>query len=90
MSYGARELAKDLRDLLARPVRNEQDLKAWYAAARLVQERIRSVPKLANEIPESVWHFLIDADTRLKDSRYKELQKQQIWSVIAHLEQGIL
>jgi hypothetical protein len=65
----AAEVSAELRELL----RLEDDglaLDDWYARARTFQETLGVF-----ELPESIVHFLIDADVRRKDPRYREMQR---------------
>jgi hypothetical protein len=66
----AAEVDAELRELL-RFEDGGLALDDWYARARVFQEKTLGV----FELPESIVHFLIDADVRRKDPRYREMQR---------------
>jgi hypothetical protein len=39
-------------------------------------------------VPEHVWHYLSDADIRLKDEGYAKVQREGIVEIIAELKSG--
>jgi len=41
-------------------------------------------------LPEAVWHYLIDADIRLKDPRYARMQNEAMWGVLDEMKRGVL
>ena len=45
--------------------------------------------ELANVVPETVWHFLSDADIRFKDSRYAIAQLSALASTLARWEREL-
>ena len=45
---------------------------------------------LANEVPEFLWHYLSDADTRLKSKEYADVQNAMIDKCINFLRAGII
>lgn len=86
MSYSHKELANDLRRLAVRVVRNPDDLKDWYAEAQVVQGKLMGDASVTMGMSDFVWHYLSDADIRLKDSRYAQDQNARLAEVIAELE----
>lgn len=54
--------------LLLRDVRTALELGAWEREAIEMWLVIRDFPLATAEIPESLWHFLSDADVRFKES----------------------
>jgi hypothetical protein len=86
MSYSRKELASDLRGLAAWPVRSRADLDGWYAQAKVVTDKLMTGPRVLEGMSHFVWHYLVDADIRLKDPRYAEDQNARLAEVIAELE----
>lgn len=64
------------------PVTREQ-LRDWELEAISLMKRIGMHPALSDRTPEIVWHYLIDADIRMKDPRCREMQEQQIDAYLA-------
>jgi predicted Zn-dependent peptidase len=64
---------KQLADALTRLVKfvpsTKDELDQWYAQARSLEEG-----DLLRGVPHFLRHYLIDADTRMKDEAYAELQ----------------
>ena len=75
MSYSKNDLIRDISRLMSQEPVNKPQLKQWYVEAKHVQQMICSEPELANVVPEIVWHYLIDADIRLKDLDYAAEQR---------------
>lgn len=84
------KLAKELCQLVERPVTNKVELAAWEDDSWNLQDRIRKDAELADVVPHAVWHYLADADIRLKDPRYREMQDKEIKEIIALLSKGQL
>ena len=70
------------------PVSNQAQLDEWYAAARRLKEWISAHPELSDAVPHFVWHFLSDADIRLKDPLYAADQTRQVMDIVHALERG--
>ncbi len=66
----------------AEPTERAQ-LHSWYERAHLVSEHIQTNPELCSVVPELVWHYLSDADIRLKDKRYAKVQREALAEWIA-------
>jgi hypothetical protein len=49
-------------------------LDDWYSSARAFQEKTLGVV----DLPEGIVHYLIDADIRRKDARYREVQRDVV------------
>lgn len=60
-------------------------LPDWYADAIALSQRLQME---AAELPEDVWHWLSDADTRRKDTTFAAEQNRRILEVVATLEHG--
>ncbi|MBZ4422304.1 hypothetical protein K8638_38310 [Myxococcus sp. RHST-1-4] len=71
------------------PARTKAELKAWYAEAREVQERILASEEL-HTIPHSLWHFFSDADVRARSPEDREGQFEQVRQHIAVLATGAI
>ncbi|MEN8159237.1 MAG: hypothetical protein ABFS41_04090 [Myxococcota bacterium] len=83
-----RQLAGDLSELAAMPVRDEDQLEAWYAAARRIEEGIRTDPVLSDAVPHFIWHYLADADIRRGEPVYYAEQTQQLMGLLEWLHRG--
>jgi len=81
-----RELRGLLSGLLDKDVSTGDRLRDWYVDARHVQDALISVDGLGPFVPELVWHYLVDADIRAKDSAYREQQEALLRSFVALLE----
>ncbi len=78
-------LGKRLRDLLETPVRDKAELEAWYQRARTLEAWLKS-HEIGSDVPEILWHYLADADIRLKDIEYGRLQESQMLTLVTELE----
>lgn len=69
-------LISALRALAARPLTNRKEL----AACRLESDRIEQslTPEQADSIPQFIWHYLADADIRLRNPAYRADQERQL------------
>ena len=86
MSYSRRKLASDLRALAAWPVRSRTDLEGWYAQAKIVTDTLMKDASVTMGMSDFIWHYLADADIRLKDPLYAEEQNARLAEFIAELE----
>jgi hypothetical protein len=66
------------------------DLPSWYERAHSLGETIRADAGLCGAVPEHVWHYLSDADIRLKDKDYAKVQREGMIEIIAELKSGRL
>ncbi|WP_338863785.1 hypothetical protein [Myxococcus stipitatus] len=84
------EVLRELRSLLTRDPRTKPDLKAWTSDANSLTRRIRSFPAvISNLVDEVAWHYLADADIRVKDSEYAEMQRAEIEKWLHQSEQRL-
>jgi hypothetical protein len=84
-----REIATELRRLLLSSPTSKDALAAWYEDSRRFSDRLDAdFPGV--DLPEEVWHFLHDADLRVKDPQHKQMQDQMIKEIIADLENGVV
>ena len=79
-------LGHRLRCLMNRPVTTRADLPAWYAEAQSIIESLSPEAPA----PEVFWHWLSDADIRLRDPEYAKMQNEQMERLVADLERGRL
>jgi len=84
-----RELAERLRSLVATPVSDRAELHDWYAAAKRLEDWMSAhASELSGAVPHFVWHYLADADIRLKDPLYAVDQTRQLMDIVHALERG--
>jgi len=72
-----------LRALAARPVTNRKELAAWRAEADRLEQSL--TPEQADSVPQFVWHYLADADIRLRNPGYRADQERQLEQAIREL-----
>lgn len=84
------DLGRVLRALAEMPVTTGEQLVAWDQKAWALQERLKANPDLADAVPHHLWHYLSDADIRLKDPRYREMQQAEVKLIIEAFERGSL
>jgi hypothetical protein len=72
-----------LESLAARPVTNRKELAAWQVHARRLEESF--TPEQADAMPSFVWHYLADADIRLRNAGYRAEQERQLKRVLGEL-----
>lgn len=84
-----REIAAGLRQLRRSSPIAEQALPEWNEQSRRFAGRLTG-DFSAVDLPEEVWHYLHDADLRIKDPDYKQTQDQTMDEIIADLERGIV
>ena len=77
-------LAEALTNLLNFVLETNEDLERWYDKAQYILED----PDLLKGAPHFLWHYLADADIRMNDAAYEEMQNQRIHLVLEHLERG--
>ena len=82
--HDVHDLAAELRRLAALPLSTIEERKAWERAAYEVRCAFPS--ELADQLPEIVWHFLMDADLRWKDPEYAEVQLGALREALVRLE----
>ncbi|GAA5214790.1 hypothetical protein ACFSJ3_05700 [Corallincola platygyrae] len=73
------EIKTILALLLETEVKSKADLKDWYELAQSV-EQLASASSI--ELPHLVWHYLSDADIRLKEPDYGKDQIEEVQSFI--------
>jgi hypothetical protein len=80
------EFLRRLRALARRPVRTPEELANWQASADELLAWVRTPPaQVADALPHFVWHYLSDADARLRDAKYREAQEKELEAVLRPL-----
>jgi hypothetical protein len=72
-----------LRELSARPVTNRKELAAWRVEADRLEQSL--TPEQADGVPQFVWHYLADADIRLRNPGYRADQERQLEQALREL-----
>lgn len=80
---------KEMRRLFDRDPTDKKSLKEWVDASIALCLRLRSVPESAN-VEEIVWHFLFDADIRVKAPEYAQAQREVFESWLQEAEHALL
>jgi hypothetical protein len=80
-----RQAGRLLRALAESSPSERDGSSAWYAQAREFQLFIvqQAVP-----VPHFVYHYLSDADIRVRSESYRSMQQAQVLDVIRQLENG--
>ena len=81
------EIASRLRKLQQTSPTTKDGLVAWYSESRAFAQWLELQPS-AVDLPEEVWHYLHDADIRVKDQERRKQQDKMLNEVIASLERG--
>ena len=79
-------LADELALLLEFVPTSKEELKQWYDRAQSLQDD----KGLLQDAPHFLWHYLSDADIRMKDESYAEIQNSRIKLLIEHLRSGVM
>jgi hypothetical protein len=82
------EVAVALEELLAFKPASKPELPRWYELARTLEKKLTESGGLSSEVPSLLWNYLADADVRLKDSVYGDLQNRQVRLLIRYLKRG--
>ena len=75
-----------LRALAARPLTNRKELAAWRVEADRFEQSL--TPEQTDAVPQFVWHYLADADIRLRNPGYRADQERQLEQAIRELGPG--
>jgi len=76
-------LADELEALAESEPGDRVQLSLWYERAQALCNEIRANADLCNKTPEIVWHYLSDADIRLKEALYAQAQRESLADWIA-------
>ena len=79
-----KRLAEELAHLIEFVPASKTELKQWYDQAQRLQDK----KDLLQDAPHFLWHYLSDADIRMKDESYAEIQNSRIALLIEHLRSG--
>lgn len=80
-----KRLADELTRLIDFVPVTKDELRQWYDQAQRLYEG-----SLLMGAPHFVWHYLSDADIRMKDEVYTKMQNQRIDTVIEFLNRGVM
>ncbi|MCR6497138.1 hypothetical protein LJB71_13490 [Thermomonas sp. S9] len=69
---------------------NKAELKRWNSMAFRVEQELLKQGGLASDIPHFLWHYLADADVRMKSKPYRELQQAQMEILCSRLHEGVM
>jgi hypothetical protein len=84
MSPAESYLASQLERLMALPLATKSDLENWEFEANNVEETLdEEFPDF--EPSDDFWHFMIDADIRLRDVEYRDYQHKLVAQYISRL-----
>lgn len=72
-----------LEKLAAKKVTNRKELDAWRSAAEKLERRISAEGEAS--VPPFVWHYLGDADIRMRNAKYRADQERQLERVLREL-----
>ena len=76
-------LISALRALAARPLTNRKELAAWRVEADRFEESL--TPEQSDAVPDFVWHYLADADIRLRNAGFRADQERRLERVFRKL-----
>jgi hypothetical protein len=79
-------LVTALQSLAARPLTTRKDLAAWRREADRLEESF--TPEQAETVPDFVWHYLADADIRLRNSGFRADQERRLQQLFRELGPG--
>ena len=85
-----KDLGVLLLSLIASEPHNRKELREWVKRSR---EALVFTSRLAASgigVPELIYHYLSDADIRLKDPRYAGLQMPRIKKIALLLSEGVI
>ena len=76
-------LISALESLACRRVTNRKELAAWKIQAGRLEQGF--TPEQADALPSFVWHYLADADIRLRNAGYRAEQERRLKQVLREL-----
>ncbi len=76
-------LISALQSLAAQPLTNRKELAAWRLAAGRLEESL--TPEQADAVPHFVWHYLGDADIRLRNAGFRADQERRLQQALREL-----
>ena len=69
---------------------SKADLNQWYDQAQQIKDDHLKGGEDYLEVPHFLWHYLSDADIRMKSEVYAEMQNRQLNTLLEHLKRGVL
>jgi hypothetical protein len=72
-----------LESLAGRRVTNRKELAAWKIHAGRLEQSF--TPEQADALPSFVWHYLADADIRLRNAGYRAEQERRLKQLLSEL-----
>jgi hypothetical protein len=89
MDTSLQEVARRIRELAALSPSDAGELDTWYAAAKELEDWLRArPPRINDQVPHFVWHYLNDADIRCRDEVYRRHQERELAEALKQLESG--
>ena len=86
-----KRLAEDLTSLTEFVPTSKDELDKWYVQARSLEaDHLLAPGGLSQYMPYFLWHYLSDADIRMKDEVYAEMQNRQLNILLEYLKQGVI
>ena len=85
-----RSLGALLVELASSEPTSRVDLRAWTTRSEEALKLVSQLSSLGVAVPELVHHYLSDADIRLKDRRYAEMQMPRVKEVTRLLQKGVI
>ncbi len=73
-----------LRGLSQRPLTNRKELAACRAEAERIERSL--TPEQADTIPQFIWHYLEDADIRMRNPGYRADQERKLAHALRQLD----
>jgi hypothetical protein len=80
-----KRFAEEFANLVKFVPANKNELGEWYGRAERLQRE-----KLFGHVPHFVRHYVSDADIRMKDEAYAEMQDARIKNFLSFLKNGVM
>lgn len=81
-----RRILTSIYELIEMEPKSEAEMMAWYEVAKKVKS-LMEFDKGDLQVPHALWHYLDDADIRMKDQRYAAEQTLQIKETLRRWEE---
>ncbi|MCP3059748.1 hypothetical protein LXT21_13260 [Myxococcus sp. K38C18041901] len=79
---------RTMRRLFEHEPTDRKSLEPWEDEAIALMRRLRSI-QASFDLEEIVWHYLIDADIRVKDADYRQAQREVFESWLLDAERAL-
>jgi len=76
-----RKISASIADLIEKEPTSKSEMIDWYDKAKKVKS-LMELDRGDLQVPHALWHYLEDADIRLKDQRYAESQVLMVKEVL--------